>query len=163
MVKTTRTNSEGRFEFKNVAKGDYKLLITFPKMADYITNLRLSDTSHIKLGDIKMELKSKLLSEIVIQAKSAVRMKGDTLVFQADSFAVRTNANVQELLKRLPGVAVDKNGNIKAQGKDVKTVLVDGDEFFGDDPLLATKYLKANAVEEVQVFDKKAKLLSLQG
>lgn len=163
MIKTTRTNADGKFEFRNIIKGDYKLLVTFPKMADYITNLRVSDTSNINLGEIKMELKSKLLSEVVIQAKSAVRMKGDTLVFQADSFAVRTNANVQELLKRLPGVVVDKNGNIKAQGKDVKTVLVDGDEFFGDDPLLATKYLKANAVEEVQVFDKKSKTAELTG
>nr|WP_068890504.1 outer membrane beta-barrel family protein [Pedobacter panaciterrae] len=163
LVKTTRTNTDGQFEFRNIAKGDYKLVVTFPKMADYITNLRLSDTSNVKLGDIKMELKSKLLSEVVIQAKSAVRMKGDTLVFQADSFAVRTNANVQELLKRLPGVVVDKNGNIKAQGKEVRTVLVDGDEFFGDDPLLATKYLKANAVEEVQVFDKKSKTAELTG
>lgn len=90
-------------------------------------------------------------------------MKGDTLVFQADSFAVRANANVQELLKRLPGIEVDKSGTIKAQGKTVKTVLVDGDEFFGDDPLLATKYLKANAVEEIQVYDKKSKSADLTG
>lgn len=163
MVKTTRANASGQFELKNIAKGDYKLLITFPKMADYITNLRLSDTSSINLGDVKMELKSKLLNEVIIQAKSAVRLIGDTLVFQADSFAVRTSANVQELLKRLPGFTIDKNGNIKTQGKDVKTVLVDGDEFFGDDPLLATKYLKANAVEEVQVFDKKSKAAELTG
>jgi hypothetical protein len=109
-------------------------------------------------------LKSKLLHEVVIQAaKSAIRTKGDTVFFQADSFAVRRNANVQELLKRLPGIEVDKNGIIKAQGKIVKTVLVDGDEFFGDDPLLATRYLKADAVEEIQVYDKKSKSSELTG
>lgn len=164
LVKTTRADQQGYFEFGNLKKGDYKILITYPKMADYIRNLRLSDTSNLNLGTIGMELKSKLLHEVIIQAtKSAARMKGDTLVFQADSFAVRTNANVQELLKRLPGIEVDKNGAIKAQGKEVKTVLVDGDEFFGDDPLLATKYLKANAVEEIQVYDRKSKNADLTG
>lgn len=164
LVKSTRTDSVGHFEFRNLPKGDYKILATYPKMADYLRNIRLTDTSNLDLGKIKMELKSKLLHEVVIQAtKHAIRMKGDTLVFQADSFAVRTNANVQELLKRLPGIEVDKNGRIKAQGKEVKTVLVDGDEFFGDDPLLATKYLKANAVEEVQVYDKKSKNAELTG
>ncbi len=164
LIKSTRTNAQGQFTLDNLMKGDYKLIITYPKMADYFTNLRLSDTTQVSLGNIHMELKSKLLKEVQIKAtKNAVRMHGDTLVFQADSFAVRTNANVQELLKRLPGVVVDKNGAIKAQGKDVKTVLVDGDEFFGDDPLLATKYLKANAVEEVQVYDRKSKTAELTG
>ncbi|MBE9598207.1 TonB-dependent receptor domain-containing protein [Pedobacter sp. MC2016-24] len=164
LVKSTRTDSIGYFEFNGIPKGDYKILATYPKMADYLRNLRLTDTSNINLGIIRMELKSKLLNEVVIQAtKNAIRMKGDTLVFQADSFAVRSNANLQELLKRLPGIEVDKNGRIKAQGKEVKTVLVDGDEFFGDDPLLATKYLKANAVDEVQVYDKKSKNAELTG
>lgn len=164
LVKSIRADKEGYFELENLKKGDYKILISYPKMADYVRNLRISDTTHLNLGLINMELKSKLLNEVVIAAKkTAIRMKGDTLVFQADSFAVRTNANVQELLKRLPGIEVDKNGNIKAQGKAVKTVLVDGDEFFGDDPLLATKYLKANAVEEIQVYDKKSKAADLTG
>lgn len=164
LIKSTRADKEGSFEFKNLNKGDYKLLISYPKMGDYIRHLRLSDTSSLNLGNIIMELKSKLLQEVVIQAnKSAIRMKGDTVFFQADSFAVRSNANVQELLKRLPGIEVDKNGNIKAEGKLVKTVLVDGDEFFGDDPLLATRYLKANAVDEIQVYDRKSKSAELTG
>lgn len=164
LVKATRADQQGNFKLSNLRKGDYKILISYPKMGDYIRNLRLTDTSNIDLGIINMELKSKLLNEIIVQAtKSAIRMKGDTIVFQADSFAVRSNANVQELLKRLPGIEVNKNGTIKAEGKTVKTVLVDGDEFFGDDPLLATKYLKANAVEEIQVYDKKSKSAELTG
>lgn len=164
LIQSTRADKEGNFEFKNLNKGDYKLLISYPKMGDYIRYLRLSDTSSLNLGNIIMDLKSKLLNEVVIQAnKSAMRMQGDTVFFQADSFAVRSNANVQELLKRLPGIEVDKNGNIKAEGKLVKTVLVDGDEFFGDDPLLATRYLKANAVDEIQVYDRKSKSAELTG
>lgn len=164
LEKAVRTNKDGYFELNNLEKGDYKILVTYPQMADYVRNLRISETTDLDLGIIYMELKSKLLNEVVIAArKSAVHMKGDTLVFQADSFAVRSHANVQELLKRLPGIEVDKNGSIKAQGKTVQTVLVDGDEFFGDDPLLATKYLKANAVEEIQVYDKKSKSADLTG
>lgn len=164
LVNAARANKQGFFELNKINRGDYRIVISYPEMADYIRNLRISDTTSLDLGIINMELKSKLLNEVVIAAKKqAVRMKGDTLVFQADSFAVRSNANVQELLKRLPGIDVDKNGSIKAQGKTVQTVLVDGDEFFGDDPLLATKYLKANAVDEVQVYDKKSKNADLTG
>ncbi|TDQ11113.1 TonB-dependent receptor [Pedobacter metabolipauper] len=163
LVRTARTNTEGRFELNNLTKGDYKVLVTYPKMADYIRNVSLSDSTAIHLGKIIMELKAKLLKEVIIKAKKPVQLKGDTLVFQADSFAVRPNANLQELLKRLPGFIIDKNGRIKSQGKEIRTVLVDGDEFFGDDPLLATKYLKANAVEEVQVYDRKSKYADLSG
>ena len=63
---------------------------------------------------------------------------------------------VEELLKKLPGIQVDKNGQIKAMGEKVEKVLVDGEEFFGDDPGMAVKNLRADAVKEVQVFDKKS-------
>ncbi|WP_316822726.1 outer membrane beta-barrel protein [Pedobacter gandavensis] len=164
LVKTARSGKNGYFELGNLATGNYQLLISYPKMADYIRNISIRTDTIIDLEKINMELKSKLLHEVVIAAtKKAIRMRGDTLVFQADSFAVRNNANVQELLKRLPGIEVDKNGAIKSMGKEVKTVLVDGDEFFGDDPLLATKYLKANAVDEVQVYERKSKTAELTG
>jgi len=94
-----------------------------------------------------------LLQEVVVSSGAAIRMKGDTLEYTADSFALRPNANVEELLKRMPGIQVQKNGKIIAQGKEVKKVLVDGDEFFSDDPALALKYLSANAIDKVQVFD----------
>ncbi|HUS01396.1 MAG TPA: outer membrane beta-barrel family protein, partial [Chitinophagaceae bacterium] len=80
----------------------------------------------------------------------------DTTVYTADSFKVSANANVEELLKKLPGIQVDKDGKIKAMGETVEKVLVDGEEFFGDDPGMAVKNLRADAVKEVQVFDKKS-------
>ena len=85
-----------------------------------------------------------------------MRMKGDTLEYAADSFHVREGASVEDLLKILPGIQVDKSGNITAQGEQVKKVLVDGEEFFGDDPTVATQNLQADAVKSVQVFDKKS-------
>jgi hypothetical protein len=164
LVKTVRANENGEFELKNLKKGDYSLLISYPKMADYVRDIKLTDSSKFNLGTIHMESKTFLLNEVIIQAqKQAIKMKGDTIVFQADSFAVKPNANVQDLLRRLPGIEVDKNGAIKAGGENVNTVLVEGEEFFGDDPLLATKYLKASSVKEVEVYDKKSKQTDLTG
>lgn len=164
LVKDVRAKTNGEFELSGLKKGTYTLVITYPKMADYIRDIQLSDTTQFNLGKIPMDSKATLLNEVVIKAqKQAISMKGDTITYQADSFAVRPNANVQDLLRRLPGIEVDKNGAIKAGGKDVNTLLVDGEEFFGDDPLLASKYLKANAVSEVQVYDKKSKDEELTG
>jgi len=164
LVKDIRAKANGEFELANLKKGNYTLVITYPKMADYIRDIQLSDTTKFNLGKIAMDSKALLLNEVVIKAqKQAISMKGDTITYQADSFAVKPHANVQELLRRLPGIEVDRNGAIKAGGKDVNTLLVDGEEFFGDDPLLAAKYLKANAVSEVQVYDKKTKDEELTG
>ena len=163
LLKTTYTDPHGLFEISGLDRGRYMLQISYPKMADRFINIRFADTS-IFFNNIHMELKSKALNEVVIRGrKKAISLRADTLVFQADSFAVRSNANVEELLKRLPGVMVDKDGNISTQGQNIKTVLVDGDEFFGDDPLVATKYLKADAVEEVQLYDRKSKSAELSG
>lgn len=165
LVASVRANVNGEYELPNLKKGDYTLLISYPKMADYVRDIRLTDSSKFNLGAIHMESKTLLLNEVIIQAQrqAAIKMKGDTIVFAADSFAVKPNANVQDLLRRLPGIEVDQNGAIKAAGEDVNTVLVEGEEFFGDDPLLATKYLKASAVKEVQVYDKKSKETELTG
>jgi len=164
LVKDARARANGEFELSNLTKGNYTLVVTFPKMADYIRDIQLSDSSKFNLGHIAMDSKATLLNEVVIKAqKQAISMKGDTITYQADSFAVKPHANLQDLLRRLPGIEVDKDGAIKAGGKDVNTLLVDGEEFFGDDPLLAQKYLKANAVSEVQVYDKKTKQEELSG
>lgn len=164
LVKSSRANKEGDFELSNLKKGTYSLRISYPRMADYVRDIRLTDSSKFNIGPIHMESKANLLNEVIIQAKKqAISLRGDTVTYQADSFAVKPNANVQDLLRRLPGIEVDKNGAIKAGGKEVNTLLVDGEEFFGDDPLLASKYLKANAVKEVQVYDKKTKEEELSG
>lgn len=164
LVNSKRADKNGYFEFNNIQKGRYQVIVTYPKMADYIANLNLSDSSKIDLKTINMELQSMVINEVVIRAqKDAIRIKGDTISYQADSFKVAEGANVQELLKRLPGFEIGADGSIKAQGKDVTNVLVDGDEFFGDDPLLATKYLKAKSVKEIEVYDKKSKNAELTG
>lgn len=104
-----------------------------------------TDTSKPKTRDLK---------EVVVESRVPVRMKGDTVEYNAGQFKIKENAVVEDLLRKLPGVKVDQGGNITAQGETVGKVLVDGKEFFGNDPAIATKNLPADMVSKIQVLDK---------
>ncbi len=160
----TRSNQDGSFELSNVKPGKYILFITHPTYADFYKVINLTAAEDLNLAKIPMTTASQLLQEVVVRQKlGAIRIKKDTTEFIADSFKVGANASVEDLLKRLPGVQVDKDGKIKAQGEDIGKVYVDGEEFFGDDPTMATKNLRADAVEKVQVFDKKSDQATFTG
>jgi hypothetical protein len=156
MVDFTRSDLQGKFEFTKLPIDTVELLITHPKFNDqsfYILGSLENNTFHIP-NIVPLE-KTKEIREVVIFANSQpIYYRGDTLVYVADSFNVKPNAVVEDLLKKLPGIEVDKDGKIKAQGKNVEKVLVDGDEFFGSDPLIATRNLGARAVETVEVYEK---------
>jgi len=157
LVQFTRTNKEGGFTLQNIPPGRYLLLVTYPSYADYVDQLEAKDTSPIDLPAIAMVLKSQLLEEVVVNgSKGAIHIKGDTVEFRADSFHTQAGASVEDLLKKLPGIQVDRNGKITAQGQTIQKVLVDGEEFFGDDPTLVTQNLRADMVDKVQLFDKKS-------
>ncbi|GGI26534.1 hypothetical protein GCM10008119_23130 [Pedobacter mendelii] len=98
-----------------------------------------------------------LLNSVTIKGKRVgIKIRGDTTEYDPAAYNLRPNATVEDLLKQVQGMQVDRNGNITAQGKQVRRVLVDGEEFFGNDPTLVTKSLRADMVEKVQVFDKKS-------
>ncbi len=150
----TRTDTSGKYVLKNIEPGNYILMTTQPLYADVLTDVVLERDTKLPLTNLIS--KAKLLQEVIIKTGSPMHIKGDTTVYTADSFKVSANANVEELLKKLPGIQVDKDGTIKAMGETVQKVLVDGEEFFGDDPGMAVKNLRADAVKEVQVYDKKS-------
>ena len=150
----TRTDTSGKYVLKNIVPGKYILMTSQPHYADILSDVVIEKDTKLPLTALIS--KAKLLQEVIIKTGSPMRIKGDTTVYTADSFKVSANANVEELLKKLPGIQVDKDGNIKAMGETVEKVLVDGEEFFGDDPGMAVKNLRADAVKEVQVFDKKS-------
>ncbi|HWC52347.1 MAG TPA: outer membrane beta-barrel protein, partial [Chitinophagaceae bacterium] len=156
LVKFTRSDKDGHFNLTGLKDGKYILMVTHPYMGDYFDQVEAQSNNTTDLGNIFLIPKSKLLAEVIIKTGAPIRVKGDTTIYTADSFKVRPGANVEELLRRLPGIQVDKNGQITAMGEKVKKVLVDGEEFFGSDPGIATKNLRADAVKEVQVFDKKS-------
>ncbi len=160
----TRTNADGNFNFSKLKAGTFLLLITYPAYADYVDQITIPENGEVDLGSIVLTLKSHLLEDVVVRQKiAAIKMKGDTIEYKADSFRVREGASVEEMLKKLPGIQVDKNGNITAQGQKVEKVLVDGEEFFGDDPTIATQNIQANAIDKVQVFDKKSDQATFTG
>ena len=150
----TRTDTAGNYVLKNVPHGKYILMISQPRYADLLTDINVQKNTELPLTDLVS--KAELLQAVIVKTGSPLKIRGDTTVYTADSFKVSANANVEELLKKLPGIQVDKDGNIKAMGETVQKVLVDGEEFFGDDPGMAVKNIRADAVKEVQVFDKKS-------
>ncbi|MBC7722607.1 MAG: carboxypeptidase-like regulatory domain-containing protein, partial [Pedobacter sp.] len=157
LVKFTRADAKGNFEISNIPEGKYILQITYPQYADYVDKIELQANATKALGIIPLIQKAKLLEEVIVKQKiSAIRIKGDTTEYKADSFKVGANANVQDLLKKMPGIQVNSKGEITTQGQKVEKILVDGEEFFSDDPAVVSQTLRADAVNTVQVFDKKS-------
>ncbi|HYG51285.1 MAG TPA: outer membrane beta-barrel protein, partial [Flavobacteriales bacterium] len=155
LIQFTRTNAEGVFELNNMSSGKYIIMVSHPMFAGYSDELTINGQPEIDLGNIQLLSEENLLKELTVLSSDAIKIKGDTIEYTADSFKVKEGATVEDLFKKLPGIQVNKNGEIIAQGKRVEKVLVDGDEFFSDDPTVATQNLKAESVDKVQVFEKK--------
>lgn len=158
LVNFGSTNKDGLFEVKNLNRAEYLFKVTYVGQAPLIVKISPKpDEIILDLGVQKMEPASTLLGEVEIKGERApVTIKKDTIEFNAGSFKTQPNAVVEDLLKKLPGMEVDNDGTIRAQGEQVQRVTVDGKEFFGRDPKLATRNLPADAVEKVQVFDRKS-------
>lgn len=165
LVRFTRAAADGSFSVNKLHSGKFILLITYPKYADYVEHFSLdSSKKSIDVGRIGLLLKSQLLADVIIKGKvSAIKIKGDTTEYNAGSFVIEANSKVEDLLRQLPGIQVDKDGKITAQGETVNKVLVDGEEFFGDDPTLVTKNLRADMVDKVQLYDKKSAQATFTG
>jgi len=161
----TRAQLDGSFAINGLQRGSYILYISYPGYADYSEKFELDSSRNFKdFSMIGLILKSNLLKEVLIKGTvSVIRIKGDTTEYNAKIYKLSPNAKVEDLLKRLPGIQIDKNGKISAQGQEINKVLVDGEEFFGDDPTLVTRNLRADMVDKVQLFDKKSDQATLTG
>ncbi|WP_081148144.1 TonB-dependent receptor domain-containing protein [Niastella vici] len=143
----------GLFEIKNLGKGNFILGITYTGYGAYRKELNITQSQFVMdLDTVFLSLDTSMMNTVVVQAPP-ITIKKDTIEFRASSFKTKPNATVEELLKKLPGVEVDKDGNITAQGEEITKVYVDGKAFFLNDPKLATKNLPSDMVEAVQVFD----------
>lgn len=150
----TLSNKQGSFEIKGLEQGNYQLVVSFQGFETLKKTVSITaEQKAIDLGELIVQKEYKTLGEVVVTSESPVVVKNDTVQFNASGFKTKPNATVEDLLKKIPGVEVDKEGNVKAQGEDVQKVYVDGKEFFGNDPKLATKNLTADMVESIQVFD----------
>jgi hypothetical protein len=158
VLQTFSYADKGRFEITNLLPGNYILMISYPDFADYVEHFVLDGKQTFKdFGTINMILKSKLLKEVMIKARMAsIKMKGDTTEFNAAAYETQKNAKVEDLIKQFPGMKINRSGEIMFQGTVVDKILLDGEEFFGDDPALITKNIRADMVKTVQVYDAKS-------
>ena len=151
-----RTTAEGKFELKGFEIDTFSLIIDHPGLDEKIYYMfGHEENAEIDIPSIRLFSKAQEIEEVVIYAnRNPIYYRGDTLVYIADSFQVHEGAVVEDLLKRLPGISVDKDGKITSQGQAIDQVLVDGDEFFGTDPTIATKNLGADGISTVEVYEK---------
>ena len=151
------SNAQGQFQIRNIREGAYLLQASFIGYRSLCNPIRIPRTEGIDLGDIVLEPTPVDLegAEVVGEAVP-LGISGDTIVYNAAAFKTKPDAVTEDLLKQLPGIEVDRAGNIKALGEDVNQLYVDGKEFFGNDPKVATRNIPADAIHQVQVYDKKS-------
>jgi Outer membrane protein beta-barrel family len=165
LVTFVRADENGAFVFKNLKKQDYLVKTTFVGLLPHQQLVKFSaENLNEDIGTITLKPIQKDLMEIVVRiAKAPIEIRGDTIEYDARKFKVPPGSSVEDLLRKLPGMQVDAEGNIKAQGRTVNKLTVDGKRFFGDDPKVATKSLPAEAINKVQVFDDKSEQAKLTG
>ena len=150
----TRSDEDGRFSLLQPDTGQYILIVTYPKYGEYYADiLPKRDYTDLSIG---LTNSATLLQEVIVTGRIPITIKGDTTEYDARSFKVEKNAKVEDLLKVLPGITVDASGKITAQGKTVEKMLVDGEEFFGDDPKLVSRNIRSDMVDKIQVYEKKS-------
>lgn len=157
------TNGEGEFSITNTKKGEYLLQVAFVSFKTHYQPITI-DNKEVSVGIIIIKPNPHNLKEVQVKGERVpLLIKNDTIEYNSGAFRTKPDATAEELLKKMPGIEVDRAGNIKAQGQDVQKVLVDGKEFFGDDPKVATKNLPADAIDKVQVFERKSELTEFSG
>ena len=154
-VGTATTSASGTFTFSGLAPGKYKLYVVYIGYKSINKDFELTTAKpSINFGSLIMEDGGITLSGVEIKGEiPPVVVKKDTLEFNASTIKVKENAVVEDLLKKLPGVDVAKDGSITTQGEAIKRVRVDGKDFMGTDPLLATRNLPADMVDKIQIID----------
>ena len=165
MASFAMTDNDGKFVLRRVSPGDYLLQITYLGYQAHWQTVRVeADKPEQDLGKITLSAETVLLKSIeVLDEHSPIRISLDTMEYNAAAFKVKPSDVVEDLLRKLPGVEVQRDGTVKAHGETVKNVLVEGKEFFGKDTRIATKNLPADAVDKVQVFDKKSEMAEFTG
>ena len=151
---TTLSRVDGSFVFPHAPSGKFKLDVT---MTGYFSFSRVfsqpEGNSVLKLQPITLRADFGELDPVIVARVRPIYIQDDTVNYNVAAFPVRDGSEVQNILKRLPGVQVDINGMVVIQGKPLTKVLVNGKEFFGSDVLLAIQNLPANIVEKIQVID----------
>ena len=156
LVSFARSNEEGSFVLKNIASGKYLLSISYVGYQQQWVAFKTGANPTLDLNNIYLEDASKVSTVTVTARRPPVVINGDSIEFNSENFKTVPNAVVEDMLKKMPGIEVDKAGAITVNGKSVTKVFVNGKEFFTGDPKMATKNLPADAVDKIQVYDRKS-------
>ncbi len=157
LVTFARADSAGKFILKSLAKGNYKLSASYVGYNPAWMDVNIEENDAVKdIGNIQVHDLKSLSNVTVISRRPPVIVNNDTLEFNAENFKTQPNAVVEELLKKMPGITIDPDGTVRLNGQPIRRVLVNGKEFFTGDPKMATKNLPADAIDKVQVFDKRS-------
>jgi hypothetical protein len=164
LVAYTLTNKAGEYQFKNVDRQPLLIKATYMGYIPFQKELVMPQSDVLEVEDIKLTPILRELYEVVVKAaKAPLMMRGDTLEYDASKFKVPPGATLEDLLRKLPGIQIDVNGNIIAQGQQVQKVTVDGRRFFGGNTKMATQNLNAESISKLQLFDDKSEQSKLTG
>lgn len=163
LVKGEVCDAEGTFSINNLEEGNYLLRTSF---MGYVTSYRKVMVKEVDAKPLRVRMTADkvMLDEVkILAAATPVVVKEDTLVYNADAFRVADGAMLEDLVKKLPGAQLSKDGKLVMNGKEIKKILVDGRDFFSDNPQMSLKNLPANMVENIKTYDKKSDASQLTG
>ncbi len=165
VVNYTISEDDGKFVLQGKSYAPkVNFYVAYTGFQTYFKSLSFKENTRVDLGHIVMREKTNVLGQVVIQGTAPpILIKEDTLQFNVSSFKTKEGAVLEDLLKKLPGVTVDNQGNIQINGKDVTDIKINGESFFGDDPKIATKNLPKDLIEKVQVVDSKSESQEFTG
>ncbi len=156
LISFTRANEEGFFQIKKVPAGKYLISISYVGYQYTWIGIKAGSTSTLSLGNIYLQNTASMSAVTVTARRPPVVINGDSIEFNSENFKTQPNAVVEDMLKKMPGIEVDKSGGITVNGKSVSKVYVNGKEFFTGDPKMATRNLAADAVDKIQIYDRKS-------
>lgn len=154
------TNDKGRFQITLNANATYDVKVSYVGFQPYEITLKTSTENIVKNIVLK---EGTLLKEIEIVKEMPVSISGDTIIYNSDSFRNGTERKLEDVLKKLPGVEVNKDGEIQVEGKKVQKVMVEGKDFFDGDTKIATKNIPADALDKIQVLRNYNEVTNLKG
>ena len=165
LVRGVASVRNGGFTLKNVKAGTYLLNLSFVGYDPLYKPLRVTGKKNpLNLGKLALKDASIQLAEAVVIGKAAeIVVRNDTMEYNADSYKVAEGSVLEDLLKKMPGVEVDSEGKVTVNGKEIKKIMVDGKEFFSDDPKVASKNLPSKMIDKIQVLDKKSDMATMTG
>ncbi|MFA6334036.1 MAG: outer membrane beta-barrel family protein [Bacteroidales bacterium] len=163
-LKYSLSDAAGKAALSEIKRGAYLFKVEFIGYKTYSKNIVFADEKVIDLGTVYLNEKLNVLETVVVTAQgNPITVKKDTIEYNASSFKTTDSDMLEQLLKKLPGIEIDSDGKITANGKEIKKIMIDGKTFFFDDPQLATKNLPAKIIDKVKVLEKKSEQAQFTG